>query len=449
MVKRIKPRFSRKGFTPTFENGTGVLEILQQQAANFLFPTARWFIDNYQQVEPVSDAVDTIGDKIGEIVPVLQKDITDEFIFKHELLDLLKKPNKNKTYFQFMKAASNFFIITGNCYWLISRSPVRNKILELFVLPPQQITYMLGSDGYVATYNYSPQGRTIRFERQDDLMQFRYFTDDGRHELLHLKDFNPRSLLYFVEGLSRLQGSVLSILQYKAGSIHNYSLLENGTRPSGMLKVNPQATLPQMKALRAELENMFTGSTNAGRTMIANSNMVEDFISFMTNNRDMDFATLKKEVKENIYQRLKIPLVLINTDAATFNNYKTAVLALYDDAVLPQYRQIMNFLMDNFRNYFDGLEDINLFFDEMDIPALRERRVDDLKSVQTLTVLTDNEIRNKLGLKGYKGGNDIWKPTNQAPVSELLEGDNDDSNDDSNDNDSNTNDDNDNDDDND
>ncbi len=425
MFKLFKKKKNKlqKGFDPIGVNSPQTQRIFFQQMADALHPSDRTFIEYYQQVEPLADAVDRIGDKVSEMQLFLLDEKKNKFLKDSWVLDLLQNPNTNVCYAEFMKASSNYLTITGNNYWIMTRSPVRNRVLEIFAVSPELITSAQGADGRPVTYNYSPQGTSLLFTREDFGRNIRYLSDDRRQELIHVREYNPNGYEEYLTGVSRLHAIVYAILQYKAASIHNLSLLNSGARIGGFIKLDKEMimTKEQKDELEASFENMFVGEANAGR-VIAN-NAIEDFVSFMQSNVDMDFAALKKQVEEAIYKRLKIPLMLVETDAATLNNYETALIALYDDAVIPQFNQLVKALRLAFSYYDKSLLGLNFTFDPLTIPALRSRRIDELTRTAALNVLTDNEVRNFIGFLPYTEGDEVYKPTTMAPVGVTIEDD--------------------------
>ena len=393
--------------------------VFSQQAFGELTPSDSEFIRYYQQVEALADAVDRIGDKVAELDLILKNETSKTFINNFWVLDLLKNPNTNSTYSEFMKETSNYLNITGNNYWILARSPVMNKVLEILPVSPELITISTGSDGRPQTYNYAPQGTTMEFIRVDVGKNIRYLTSNKRNELIHIRDFNPNGYSSYIQGVSRCHAITYAILQYKAASIHNLSLLSNGARPSGLFILNPDMMklLPsqeQREELTSSLENMFTGEANAGRPIAVAA--VENYINLMASNADMDFFNLKKGNAEAIYNRFKIPLMLIGTDAATLDNYQVALRAFYDDAIIPHFRQIMSCLKIALSYYDESVMDLDFIFNPMAVPTLRERRIQELNDMKTLGVMTDNQILAELDMIPYPNGDEIWKNTNTAPT---------------------------------
>jgi len=138
----------------------------------------------------------------------------------------------------------------------------------------------------------------------------------------------------------------------------------------------------------------------------------------------MDFAQLQQMAKYAVAMQYNLPLALITTDAQTFDNYKQANLALYDDAVLPLANRIFaglsSFLLPRFS--LDPSK-YRLSYDIDAITALSMRRQEELKLLKELDVFNDNEIRTKMGKDEYEGGDTHYKPANLIPVGTGLIGD--------------------------
>lgn len=411
--------FVRKTYYPTpsfFSGYPGTVQSDEQaQTQGYFQPTDITFLRFYQTVDAVGDAIDRISGKVSEIEPLLENNKNDDFMRNNEILDLLKKPSTNILYSEFMTQATNYFLITGNLYIILSRASSGKQIYEMFVAPSQAITIRMDNEGYPQSYHYTAQYTYWTFEKQIINGDLRYLTQDNTHELIHLKDFNPNESTHKIKGTSKLQSVLRQVLQLEAGAIHNLALLKNGAKPSVLFKLKDDLTIDQREQLRSDITKIYQGEYNAGRSIASND--IEDIVNYMVNNLDMDYMNLKKSAEESIYKKFNVPLVLINTDATTLNNYQTALLAFYDDAIIPTYKKIMNFLSFYLGFYDNTLLKYTLSFDPLTIPAMRERRISELNNMYKLQVMSDNEIRNRLGLEDYPQGNEIWKLTTMAPVS--------------------------------
>lgn len=398
--------------------GSSIRNILAQQARGAFYPNFAKYIYLYEVVEPLANAVDLVGDTLASVPPRLIDEKTKQYIDNFPFLDLLKTPNElpNSSYNNFMTDVSRFFTVTGNCFIIVTLS-TRNEPLEMFVIPPQYVSWEMDADGYVQSYTYTPQGLSDTFVRQDD---FRYLTRDGFKQLLHIKDFQPNAYQYNAYGLSRLNSILYELGQYESSSIHNLSLLENGARIGTWISMKDDLTPDQLADLRSEVSKVWAGAQNAGRPLIAGG--VDKIDRMSQTNSDMDFANMKKMVQEAIYNRLQIPLALVNSNSLSLANMETAKLNLYDLAVLPQLNKIFTFLTHNLLPYYKGSENLELTYDEFTIPVLRDRRIDELIKMNQLNVMSDNEKRDRMDLPMIQGAADeVYKPANLVPTYEIAE----------------------------
>ena len=120
-----------------------------------------------------------------------------------------------------------------------------------------------------------------------------------------------------------------------------------------------------------------------------------------------------------------VPLPLITTDAQTFDNYKEAKLALFDDAILPLadrvFAGLSAFLLPRYS--LDSAK-YQLTYDVDQITALVMRRNNELKLLKELDIFSDNEIRGRMSnTEDYEGGDIHYKLANLIPVGEDLEND--------------------------
>ena len=380
----------------------------------------------FNRTAPLNNAVDILASEVAALIPqVVGIKNRDEVFPEHPVLKLLNTPNTDSTTNELLYAITAFFLITGNSY-LVATGQVNKPPLELTTAFPQQITIQSGSeDGLPELITNQTEFRVINFKREEVDRRFRFYNDDVR-EIWQIKRFNPN--------VQELSGQSLSISilreidQYNQSSIHNLSLLRRGGRPSGIMmmnslvgkdnKIHPPATDEQRERLKEQLDNFIAGAQNAGQILaVSGTNMKWE--NLITSNRDMDFAELKKDVRNTIYNKFGIPLPFVNPEDQTFANMGLAKEQLYDNAVIPLADRLFNeldiFLMPR---YGTTSQDRRLTYNASIIPALQNRKAREAESRKRLGVFTDNELRATLGVEPYEGGDIIYKPANEVPVGE-------------------------------
>lgn len=369
----------------------------------------------YETVAPVNTAIDIISDEIAGLDIVLQEQGSEELIYMHPALDLLEKPNADVVRDEFMKQLAAFYLLTGNAY-IVASGPVNRPPLELAIVNPTSVEVKLGDDGYAQSLIiWNQDGSSIKYDRKEVDGRFRYY-HGGDLELWHIRSFSPGYGRGEGLGLSPLAPIALEIEQYIEASIHNLSLLKRGARPSGAVKVTEMLTDDQYQRLQNQLERFYSGSHNAGRSMILEGG---DFIQMSQSNKDMDFAELKRTITETIYRSLNIPLVMVSTSAATYNNLELAQLSLYDNSVLPVMDRLLLELTTMLMYRFERKRSLRLVYDKDEITALEPRRTEQVRKLKETGVLTVNEIRRQIGYEPVPGGDTLYINSNQVPLDEV------------------------------
>lgn len=403
--------------SPLNTNTNAVRGLYDQQTILFMLFNDREFIQFYENVAPCSDAIDFVAETSSNIKMKIKED--SEFVENQEVQQILDMPNVVQTWHQVYLALTTFFLITGNAYLCTLRGSL-GQLLEVFILEPQHISLDTDNTFFVRTYWYN-NGRGIgrlAFQRTELDGKIRYFTEDGTKELYHLKRFNAHDQQTLVTGTSKLRSIVYELAQDQAGSMHNLSILKNGARVGGIIKLKDDMTPDEQASVITQFENKFTGARNAGRDLI--SSAIDSYINAMQSNKDMDFQNLKTAITERIYQRYKIPLALIQSTSLSLANMVEANFQLYHNTVCPLTAQIYQFLTNIFRNYFQSFENQHFDYDPFAIDSLRFRRLQELQMQAALNVSSDNELRNQIDLPPYAQGNDIYKPATLIPVGDTT-----------------------------
>lgn len=371
-------------------------------------------INYYYRVSPIFTAVRKISDAASQ-VPILVKNKDDKFDINDKVTNLLKFPNADVTRTEFIDSLISYFLITGNAFvqanGMVNRAPV-----ELYVRPPQSVTIETDTMGYAEKYLVTVDNKMTVYKRQEVNGRWRFYNQDNTQELWHIRKFNPYYGNGSQYGMSDLQPIYLELEQFEKSNIHNLSMLEKGARLSGLLVVKGNLSDEEQEAVKSDFKNYFQGSQNTGGVLYSFGNEDSDmqFTPMSQSNKDMDFASLKKDIRNQIYVNLKIPLPLVSPDHMTMDNYQQSRLDLYQNAVLPVLDRILNeltfFLMPRFNT------DQVLSYNQKNIPALQDRITQEIQNKQNSGVFTLNELRNMYDLEEYDAGNFIFKQNSESAV---------------------------------
>jgi HK97 family phage portal protein len=375
--------------------------------------SASEFVNYFYDACPVFTATNLITDSISSIDIVLKNKKTGDFIYKHKALDIIKNPNPFTDSQLFIKEMASYYLLTGNAYINIIGE---SQPIEINNIKPTDITILAGNDGYMGEYNLSTAINSTTYTRDGK----KRFIDAKKNELIHLRSFNPKFSSTNLVGCSAFIGCQLEISQFVSASIHNYSLLKNGARPSGMVtyKGTSELQAEQIDKVKQVMKEKLSGAKNAGELAFFGGDF--DWKQLSESMKDMDFPKLKQSVNEAIYNALKIPLPMISSQNMTFSNLDTAKYAYYDNAVLPILKRILNFLSTKLLTRYLGTEELEYSFDESAIESLEARKFENAMMASKIGILSDNEIRAMIGYEAISGGDAIYKPANQVPVGQDI-----------------------------
>lgn len=369
----------------------------------------------YGKSTAVSIPVNMIAESFASITPVLS--IDGKIITKHAVLDLLANPSPYYTEDLFLEALAKDYLITGEAE-LIAIGSVNRPPLELQPISPANVSVIEGSGGLVNSFTVSGNTLAGAYSSIKAKRQVRYL-NGGLLELKQIRNYSSsdNSLL---RGMSLLKSAAAEVRQHIQGNNHNVSLLENGGRVSLVFHFDEDLNADDFEQVKRRVLAQYGGAQNAGQIGVTSGGKL-DIKEMGINNKDMDFANLQQMAQRAVALQYRVPLPLITSDAATFNNYAEAKLALYDNAVLPLADRIFagltNLLIPRF-----GLEPskVKITYDPDQITALEKRRNENLKLRRDLNLETTDELREAIGKDAVEGGDTILVQSSLVPLGTNL-----------------------------
>lgn len=369
----------------------------------------------YETTPPLADAVDTISTPVKSIKPcVFDKDW--ELIDDHPLLNLLKKPNRNQSWREFIFECAINKLVTNNMFLVVTGN-INREVLEIYPIKSSYVT-VNGLDVFsqpIYQISAANKNRVFNGIYTFDSKSKAFINTDYR-ELVHLKGYckNAGDEIFALP----LMNSILKEIEIANGSsVHNASLLKNGVTLSGIFKL-ATSDKKAIEEFRQQVSTYFSGNSNAGKYIAAHADNI-DFKPINATNKDMQILELKGDSEDAVYRKYNIPQPLYKTGAQTYDNYSTAKVSLYDDAVFPLVDDIFDKLEEIFKRRKMLDASFNLSYSQNDISALQLRTASWLKELSSVGVLTDNEIRTELGYDPYDGGDVVYKPMGMNPVSGI------------------------------
>lgn len=375
----------------------------------FIGPTSAY--NSYNNNSAVSDAVETITTKLSEIKLIVKKD-DGEIIREHKALDLLKTPNALQTYDEFMTEVSSNYLLNKNSYVELEGF-IKSPPSKLYSVKNTDVNISEGSSRAIyqinATNFYSFLRRTFTLEPELG----RIIDVTNLWELIHIKGFSLSS--GSLSAVSKLQSVQKDIRILEQSDVRNLSFLTNGMSAAGILSVDTE-NQESFEQFKKDLKNRFTGANHSGE-MIASKGKDVTFTKIDQSNKDMEVLGFKIDSKKTIYQLMQIPDAIKDKTAQTLDNYQTAQIALYDDAVLPPLRKILSSFTRLLKARKMLADDEELFYDDHQISALKLRRFSELEKLQKAEAITINEIRTVAGYEPLdENGDDVLVPVGKMPL---------------------------------
>lgn len=413
--KRVERKRIERKVTLGLTESTGAFLIFGENNAT----TPAGALALYEKSTAVSVPINFVADAFSVVPPVLK--VGDEIVRDHPILSFLKKPSPFYSTELLLEVLSKDYLITGEMS-LVALGDVNRPPLQLQPLSPRVMTPVREQSNDVAS-SWSVAGNTLagvyRATPSIDAPKVRYLDiSKGEPFLRELSVTRNYSTLNnaLLRGQSLLVSAAKEARSHILGTEHNVSLLEKGGRVSLVFNFKEDLDEDNFNELRDRVRAQYGGSSKAGEIGIASGEHLE-IKELGMNNKDMDWAGLQMMAVKAVALLYHVPLPLVTEQRQTFNNYREAKLALYDDAVIPLscrvYGGLSAILMPRF-----GLDPTKatLAMDLDAVTALVMRRNEELKKRQSIGIETDNELRSLIGREPYEGGDVVLKPATFVPA---------------------------------
>jgi HK97 family phage portal protein len=314
----------------------------------------------------------------------------DHELQTHPLLALLAMPNPQEEGAALFARWYGFLKCAGDSY--LEAVSTAEGICELYVLRPDRVSVVADARGWPVAFDYKVDGRTTRLARQSS----------GFMPVLHSRLFHPLDDHY---GLSPLTPAGTALDVHNGGAAWTKALLDNAARPSGALvyKGPDGGTLTdeQFGRLKRELEESYSGASNAGRPMVLEGGL--DWRSMGYSPSELDFANSRAVAAREIALAFGIPPMLLGIPGdSTYANYREANLVFWRQTVIPLVartaRELTNWLAPHFG------PNLRLTYDIDAIDALALEREAVWNRLTAATFLTINERRAAAGYSPIDGG---------------------------------------------
>ncbi len=413
------PTPERKSVTLGLTNAAGAFMILGSGARA---TTASSALHLYDESSAVATPIDMIADSFS-VVDIALK-VGDELVLEHPILDFLKQPSPFYDQELFLNVLAKNYLVTGEAFFVavgnINRPPLQLQPVSPASANPHAAQNSDAPNSWLIAGQTLPGSYTA-----DIFVKDVRYTDGNLRELKTIRNFSPRnnSLL---RGQSLLVAASREARSHILGTEHNVSILENGGRVSMVFNFEDSMDKEDWEATKDEIINKYAGPSNAGQIGVVEGGKMSVHELSKTP-KDMDFSNLQNLITKSIALRYKVPLPLVSDERQTLNNYEVAILALYDQAVLPLSSRILGGIGQILIPRF-GLEmkTASLVINQDTVTALVIRRNNELKKRVEMNLETKNELRASIGREEIDGGDELYQSSLLVPIgTDLFTDDND------------------------
>lgn len=342
-------------------------------------------------------SINRIADAIASVRMAVYRGETE--LVDHPLLSLFRRPNPMQSYGDYVRAKVSFLMISGNGYE--ERFMVGSEVKELYQLRPDRMSILPAPNGIPSAYIYKVGQNVTRWEVDPRTLNC---------NVRHIKLFNPLNDWY---GMSPIEAGAYALDQNNESMAWMQALLQNSARPSGALTVKDGGTLSDenFNRLKAQIEEQYSGSNNAGRPMLLEGGL--DWQQMGLSPSDMGIIESKFASARDVALAFGVPPQLLGIPGDnTYANYAEARLAFWEDTALP----LLDMIVRDWNAWLGSLYGVEIRPDIDSIPAIAEKRLSMWQMADASNDLTINERR---ALKGYgpiEGGDVLFVSASEIPL---------------------------------
>ena len=312
----------------------------------------------------------------------------DEQLSQSRLSGLLKNPEPNVSYFQWMQNMTNQFTGQGNGFSIIIRE--NGTPIELLYVPEDQVSIYTTIDPNLPYYyQVSKMGKSFRIF-PEDMIHFRNMTTNG------------------YTGLAPL--SIHRLTFDAASSINDYNktFMDNATNISGIITTDKNLNKETVEELRTNFGKKFGGATQAGKTPVLTNGMNYTQMKVISP-LDADYIANRKMSKSDIAEIYGVPLGMVTNTESKYSNAEQESLNFQQMSIYPMYEMISQEMeLKLIPKYSRNKQKLEFVPDKFKLTPSKERS-ETVSLLANTGIMTPNEARELYGLTKLPGGDELKK----------------------------------------
>jgi len=259
------------------------------------------------KIPAITSCVDLISSSIAQLPIYLYQENKKGEVIKindNRVFLLNEEPNNLQNGYNFKKQIVKDYLLYGASYTKIEK--VRNKITAFYNLEIEKITitkYLKNSYQYDAVINFN-------YDITNQLNENKFYPEDL---IIILRDSEDGITS---KGALKNNSDIIKLAIDELD--YSRSLVKNGALPIGILKTASKLTEKAIKNLRTSFERLYSGASNAGKTILLEEGLDYKPISMKPN--DLDLTNSKKNTISEIARIFNVPEAMINSSANKYNS---------------------------------------------------------------------------------------------------------------------------------
>lgn len=376
----------------------------------------------YNAISPLQGTISKIHDAIGGLPLVLRpEDEPDNLIKESPILDMLNNPSPLTTKRKFFVNSAKSIMLTRELF-IIARGPITSPPLELVFVNPKDVhVFQDAQSKWPVKIQTNAKSDHRQFFRTEINGRIRYVDENKMNEIYpYIVEDDEGGQTDSFRGISPLTSLKNELLSYSSSILGNTKAIENSGKPSGIISPKgDEFSDEQYQEIVKTLKNEVVGPFNDGKLIMLPFGVEAAFKEWAP--KDMDYETLQKNVKTNIWNLWSIPLPLMNETNQTFDNFAQAQVAFYDEAVNESFEMLADALKWMLETRFD-MEGVSIWYNPFEVPALKRRAVSMMEDMTKSEVLSVDEVRGSAGFEKTADGDAILVNSKKSPLSAVVEG---------------------------
>lgn len=352
-----------------------------------------------------------IGEQCGGYSPRIQQRKGDQWEdIDHEFLRLLRRPGGRElkaasfSMFDLWEATSIYQLLQGDCFWYMGRGVETGKPREIVLLRPDRVGTDINKDtGEVDGYFIRQAAGPPIPLAIEEVLRFPFFNPE-----------NPYKGLGVVEA----GNDYIATDENSATYVKNF--FGNNAGISGVLNIKGEVTKGAFRKFVRAWRDKYEGVDNAGKVAILRDSDAA-FTKVGLGLDELDMSNLRKMSLADVHMMFKVPPELLGkiTDGSGLGrgNIETLeyIFTKYNiEAKFKRFDAVLQFALERYW----GTTDLRVSHENI-IPEDKEFELSEReKGVDKW--LKRNEVRDEEGLDPVDGGDQLFVPFANVPLSEAA-----------------------------